>query len=329
MSSCGNNNAAFATTTTSTMRDSAHSQRSNEGGSKLVKLARSFNNFYFNGYKSGDYKPLFCQGHHIGLVSRDVERELLPFQDIFVNYPTKIEICPNCTDYHDITAQVAKVLQSLREKNIFTALKGWRNETFEIRPSFGQKPLFAMERAATCMFGLRQYGIDVNGYVVNDDGSISVWMQKRSSTKQTWPGRMDNFVAGGLSTGYSIRETVIKETEEEANLPKHLAERMQAAGCVSIFFQSERGLFPNTEFVFDIELPKDFVPNNNDGEVDEFMLIPASQLVEKICDPQMKTTSCPVTLDFLIRKGIVTFESEPDLPEVIELLHIPVHSLYS
>ena len=78
---------------------------------------------------------------------------------------------------------------------------------------------------------------------------------------------------------------------------------------LSIFFQSERGLFPNTEFVFDVQLPKDFVPTNNDGEVDEFMLVPASELVDKICDPQMKTTSCPVTLDFLVRKGIVNLET--------------------
>ena len=51
------------------------------------------------------------------------------------------------------------------------------------------------------------------------------------------------------------------------------------------------------------------MPSNNDGEVDEFCLVPASQLVEKICDPQMKTTSCPVTLDFLIRKGILTHDA--------------------
>ena len=68
-------------------------------------------------------------------------------------------------------------------------------------------------------------------------------------------------------------------------------------------------MFPNTEFVFDIELPVEFVPKNNDGEVDEFKLVPATELVRQICDSNMKTTSCPVTLDFLIRKGIVNSES--------------------
>ena len=77
----------------------------------------------------------------------------------------------------------------------------------------------------------------------------------------------------------------------------------------SIFFQSERGLFPNTEFVYDIELPLDFVPSNNDGEVERFELMPASRVLDLICDPQFKTTSAPVTIDFLIRKGIITIET--------------------
>ena len=45
------------------------------------------------------------------------------------------------------------------------------------------------------MFGLRQYGVDVNGYIKNENGQISIWMQKRSTTKPTWPGRWDNFVS--------------------------------------------------------------------------------------------------------------------------------------
>lgn len=40
-----------------------------------------------------------------------------------------------------------------------------------------------------------------------------------------------------------------------------------SAGCVSFFFESERGLFPNTEYVYDLELPLDFIPFNSDGEV--------------------------------------------------------------
>ena len=57
------------------------------------------------------------------------------------------------------------------------------------------------------------------------------------------------------------------------------------------------------------------MPSNNDGEVDEFRLVPASEVLEKICDPQMKTTSCAVTLDFLIRRGILTLEKGEFCPQ--------------
>ena len=138
---------------------------------------------------------MFCQGHQIGLVSPEVEQHVSSYQEVFHILPHKIEICPGLFQYDEITAQIASVLTNLRQKNVFKALEGWRDETYEIKPSFGEKSLFAMERSATCLFGLRQYGVDVNGYVIDKNGDISVWMQKRSINKPTWPGKLDNFVS--------------------------------------------------------------------------------------------------------------------------------------
>ena len=45
------------------------------------------------------------------------------------------------------------------------------------------------------LFGLLQYGVDLNGFVRHPEKGICVWMQRRAKTKQTWPGRMDNFVS--------------------------------------------------------------------------------------------------------------------------------------
>jgi hypothetical protein len=42
------------------------------------------------------------------------------------------------------------VLRTIRQKNVLVALKGWRNECYEIRPTFAEPPLFKMERSATC-----------------------------------------------------------------------------------------------------------------------------------------------------------------------------------
>lgn len=41
----------------------------------------------------------------------------------------------------------------------------------------------------------------------------------------------------------------------------------------SYFYEDERGLFPECQFVYDLELPGDFTPVNADGEVAEFLLV--------------------------------------------------------
>ncbi len=76
-----------------------------------------------------------------------------------------------------------------------------------------------------------------------------------------------------------------------------------------MFFESPRGVFPNTEFVFDLELPEDFVPGSNDGEVDEFVLVPIADVADIVCSDKFKTTSCPMVVDFLIRHGVVNAEN--------------------
>jgi len=120
----------------------------------------------------------------------------------------------------------------------------------------------------------------------------------------------------------------VKEAGEEAGVPKTLAESVVPAGTVSFFHKSERGLHPQTEFVFDLELPEIFVPNNIDGEVSEFRLVDLEQVVDIVTSEDYKSTSSPIALDWLIRHGHLSAEVEPDLPEVVELLHLPLHNLY-
>lgn len=96
--------------------------------------------------------------------------------------------------------------------------------------------------------------------------------------------------------------------------------------------------------MFDLELPLDFIPENADGEVETFELLPAAQCLEKLFSADFKTTSVPVALDFLIRHGLVTPENgkgvsrlmevsfcflEKEFIKVVELLHVPLQSIYS
>jgi 8-oxo-dGTP pyrophosphatase MutT (NUDIX family) len=72
---------------------------------------------------------------------------------------------------------------------------------------------------------------------------------------------------------------VSQELEEEAGLRLEQESDLRSAGSVSFLHQSERGLHPQTEFVFDLRLPPEFRPENRDGEVEDWRLVPATQLI--------------------------------------------------
>jgi len=300
--------------------------------SKFLSIAKQCNSFYLSGrFKSKDFKPLFCQSYQIGMVSRKLEQELIPFQDVFVITQSGIDICPGLEGYDEISQKVDSVVTLLREK---LKIKPEYRETMDVRPSRNMAPLFAIKRAAMSRFGMLTYGINVNAYVVNNDGSTSIWLQRRSRTCPKFPGKLDSFVAGGIASGETIREAVIKECEEEANLPEHWFDRMKPAGCVSYFVHFKDGcvdsrLELDTQFTFDLELPASFTPTNNDGEVNEFLLVPVAQLIDMICNFDVALSATPKIMDFLIRKGFLTHEIEPDIAELVEILHVPVHQIYN
>ena len=125
-----------------------------------------------------------------------------------------------------------------------------------------------------------------------------------------------------------VRETAIKEAGEEANVPEHLAVQMKQAGSVSFVHRDNRGVLPQTEFVFDLELPETFIPGNNDGEVESFKLVPVEEMRGLISSDQYKITSSAIALDWLIRHGIVTPETDQDYPAIVENIHLPIHQIF-
>jgi hypothetical protein len=84
---------------------------------------------------------------------------------------------------------IDKLLRELKSKGLFlSALKGWRDECYEVR--HGNAPsLLKMDRSATCLFGIRNYGVSINGYITHPDKGLCIWLQQRAPSKQTWPNK--------------------------------------------------------------------------------------------------------------------------------------------
>ncbi|XP_063700318.1 uncharacterized protein LOC134830692 [Culicoides brevitarsis] len=301
--------------------------------SRFLQLAKKINCFYLNGILKGECRPFFVDGKQVGLIRPDVVNKLLNYPEVFIMRDSDldgrgiIELNPAFRDYNERTTKVEQVLLELRDKDEIITLRGWRNEYFEVKDA-SNNCLLKMDRAATPMFAIRNYGVTINGYVRHPDLGLCMWFQQRSDTKQTWPGFWDNMVSGGVTVGYGIKETAVKESQEEASVPQSFLENLVSVGSVSFFFESERGLFPNTEYVFDLELPMDFEPKCIDGEVQAFELMPITKCLDWICSTKFKTTSTPVVIDFMIRHGIINTENEPNFSEIVELIHVPLQSIY-
>lgn len=210
------------------------------------------------------------------------------------------------------TAAVAEAMRSLKEAGELT---GWRDELLEVNTGWGEPPSFLVERAAYHSgFGIRGYGVHVNGYVSEAPGGTptAMWVARRAATKATWPSMLDHLCAGQQPAGISPRANVIKEAGEEAGVPPELAAAARSVGIVSYRGIDEGGCFSNDAiFCYDMELPPSFVPDAKDGEVESFELWSLERVAQAVAAPVslFKPNCNLVIIDFLVRHGWLTPES--------------------
>ena len=211
------------------------------------------------------------------------------------------------------SAAVAEVLAELRAAGV---IRGWRDELFPVSTSWSAAPAFLIERAAVPHFGAGGHGVHLNGWVRRGT-QVHMWVARRARHKPTWPGLLDQIAAGGQPAGIGLRENMIKESAEEAGIPRPIAERMHAAGAVTYVLETEDGLRPDTVYVFDLELPGSFEPRNTDGEVEAFELLPIEEVAAMVRDGTGFKFNCSlVVIDFLIRHGLLD-EREPDYVAIV------------
>lgn len=187
-----------------------------------------------------------------------------------------------------------------------------RDEVYPVRETWSATDHFQLDRALSPLFGVRAFGVHLNGYVERTNG-LHIWVGRRSADCRIEPNKLDNMVAGGQPANLGLMEKLIKECAEEANLPRPLAQSSQPVGTVQYCFETETGLKPDTLFCYDLAVPKEFEPHNQDGEIADFQLMPIQEALELIRPGDaFKFNVSLVILDFAIRHGILSPDSEPD-----------------
>ncbi|KAG1674420.1 hypothetical protein FOA52_012947 [Chlamydomonas sp. UWO 241] len=262
--------------------------------------------------------PFAISGQAVGQLKPKFVEHLARFPDVFsVSGPVgpsgQVTLVAGLDSVDKRTAAVAGVMETLRSEGVIT---GWRDELYPVTSNFYDDPVMLLERAAAVSFGIKAYGVHINGYVETADRGLCVWVAKRSMAKPNWPGKLDHIVAGGQPHGISVMDNVVKECQEEASMPAELARSATPVGCVSYMTISSVGLKPDVLFVFDLKLPESFVPAPQDGEVEHFTLMPVADVAQLVSQTTEFKINCNlVIVDFMLRHGLIA----PDAPGYLAL----------
>ncbi|KAF9134843.1 hypothetical protein BG015_003363 [Linnemannia schmuckeri] len=245
---------------------------------------------------------------------------------------TTISFMPWLADYESRSDAIAQMLDIWRkDAKSFPSLSGWRDELYGVY-THNANPLttkggaaLAIERSACGIFGVHAYGVHMNGYVRTGPRphQVKMWIARRSATKPTYPGMLDNMVAGGMGFGHSPAYTILKESMEEATIPIELARNAIPVGTISYIKLSkdETDTQPETQIIYDLELPADFTPIPCDTEVENFRLWSMDEVLESIRSGEFKPNCACVCLHFMIRHAVLTPENEPDYLEIAQRLN--------
>ena len=228
-----------------------------------------------------------------------------------------VALNPALADFSERSAALARISRALVADGV---IKHWHGEPYVVTASSRDQGLCVIDRASAPHFGIRAFGQHMNGYV-RDGDALYLWIAKRAANKIAHPGKLDHLVAGGLPYGIGLKDNLIKECGEEAGIGPDLARQARAIGSITYCAQNRAGLKPDVLYCYDLELPADFQPSPEDGEVESFQLHPIQEVAQIVRDTEDFKPNCNlVVIDFLIRYGVLSPE-HPDYVDLVTGLH--------
>ena len=226
------------------------------------------------------YVPLVLGGQRVGWLRPELAARLGEWTGVFKCSPDRVLLME--------PGRLDPIVQQLAKDGF---IPGWRNERYRIADQF------EIERAAARPFGLTTQAVHLNGIA-----GERMWLARRSPTKQIDPGMLDNLVAGGVAAKLSALDTLVKEAWEEAGIPPELARKAVKCGTISVLREVPEGVQSEAVSIYDLELPADFRPQNQDGEVSEFRLLTFAEVEPQVASRALTFEAALVAQDCLKRR---------------------------
>jgi len=177
----------------------------------------------------------------------------------------------------DVTASLHEVALAMREAGVAHA---WRDEQLAVTDASGAR-VGTVERAVVRPLGITTLAVHLVGQ--SSDGHH--WVQQRSLTKPNDPGLWDTLMGGMVPACDSMARALKRETWEEAGLRLAQLSRLRLGGRLTMRRPTSSGaggyVVEHIEW-YRCVVPDGVVPANQDGEVAQFRLMRADELLHRL-----------------------------------------------
>ncbi|SAL27257.1 NUDIX hydrolase [Caballeronia peredens] len=266
-------------------------------------------------FDAAAHAPFFIGAERVGWIRHADVNALRRWPDVFAIDDAAVRLHASLADVNARSAALGAVIGALYAEG---KIPGWRDETYAIRNDFDAAPLAFIERAASRFFGTMTYAVHLNGIVKYADRAPQLWIARRSDTKATDPGMLDNIVAGGIGWGLELMPTLVKECWEEAGMSAELALTAERGRTFHVLQSLPEGTQAEQIFVYDVSLPPDFAPRNQDGEVGEHRLARIEEVARWIEEGKLTVDASLATLDCMLRRQWIDEDACEGIAELYE-----------
>lgn len=221
--------------------------------------------------------------------------------------------------FEDRTRLMEQTLRTGIETKQVEGLRKWNNELFPVY-GFGGEHILNMDGSGLDLFGVVNFAVHMIAYVMTKDG-VRYWVPRRSKSKMSYPGMLDNTVGGGLAAGEIPLECIVREAEEEVCFePEYTRSNVKACGTASYqMCRTDSGLpgcQHQVQYLYEMEVDKRTVPKIGDGEVEELALLSLDEVRSALANGEFKLNCAITWVSFLVRHGHITAENESHLQEI-------------
>jgi 8-oxo-dGTP pyrophosphatase MutT (NUDIX family) len=219
----------------------------------------------------------------------------------------------------DLTSGLNQLAQAMRSAGLCGA---WRNEQlavkelagrdgFNVLPETSRNPhstsksarvLGTIERGAVRPLGIATQAVHLVGFVSLQAQFSHMWVQQRAWSKPIDPGQYDTLMGGMVPAQNTLEEALARETWEEAGLLLSDLPALTYGGRVSLRRPAHEashtmggaGYMVEQIDWFLADVPVGRVPDNQDGEVDNFSLLDMETLLSTLYGQKFTTEASMV-----------------------------------